>query len=328
MVGLPARGKSYISRRLSQYLSFFYNVPCKLFNVGDYRRKAAGNAFQAADFFDTGNEHALALRREASEAAMRDLCSWMKEVCTEPQALRNADGSPRTVPPADPTFVSGDFGAVAMFDATNTTKERRRWLIERSKETGAKVIFIESILTDEEVITKNILASKVGVKDYTGIDDQQAVSDFRERIAHYERVYETVTEKDLSWIKLIDGGREIACNNIRGFLPTRIMTFLVNLHMQRSPFYFTRHGQSEYNEYGQARQGRRRLRAHGRRRTVRDGAWYMGERQHRVPEGRAAAGAAVDIHYAPHRADGAPHRAPPLCGAGRRRVDQHAAKGV
>ena len=170
---------------------------------------------------------------------MRDLCSWMKEVCTEPQALRNADGSPRTVPPADPTFVSGDFGAVAMFDATNTTKERRRWLIERSKETGAKVaavgrttaargpsqpqsrgafgcqwrsaaaslpppppclllsqvIFIESILTDEEVITKNILASKVGVKDYTGIDDQQAVSDFRERIAHYERVYETVTEK-------------------------------------------------------------------------------------------------------------------------------------
>ena len=69
---------------------------------------------------------------------MRDLCCWMKEVCTEPQALRNADGSPRTVPPADPTFVSGDFGAVAMFDATNTTKERRRWLIERSKETGAK----------------------------------------------------------------------------------------------------------------------------------------------------------------------------------------------
>ena len=55
MVGLPARGKSYISRRLSQYLSFFYNVPCKLFNVGDYRRKAAGNAFQAADFFDTGS---------------------------------------------------------------------------------------------------------------------------------------------------------------------------------------------------------------------------------------------------------------------------------
>ena len=37
------------------------------------------------------------------------------------------------------------------------------------------MIFIESILTDEEVITKNILASKVGVKDYCGIDEEQAL---------------------------------------------------------------------------------------------------------------------------------------------------------
>ena len=175
MVGLPARGKSYISRRLSQYLSFFYNVPCKMFNVGDYRRVAAGNAFQDADFFNTTNAAAMALRREATEAAMLDLCSWMKGTCTEPKGLHNADGSPRPTPPEDGhTFVSGDFGAVAMFDATNTTRERRRWLIERSKETGAKVIFIESILTDEAVITKNIVASKVGVKDYCGIDAEQA----------------------------------------------------------------------------------------------------------------------------------------------------------
>lgn len=140
MVGLPARGKSYISRRLSQYLSFFYNVPCKMFNVGDYRREKAGNGFQDAEFFNTNNATAMALRREATEAAMQDLCIWMKETCTEPKGLQNADGSPRPTPPEDGhTFVSGDFGAVAMFDATNTTRERRRWVVERSKETGAKV---------------------------------------------------------------------------------------------------------------------------------------------------------------------------------------------
>ena len=140
MVGLPGRGKSYISRRLSQYLSFFYNVPCKMFNVGDYRREKAGNGFQDAEFFNTNNATAMALRREATEAAMQDLCIWMKETCTEPKGLQNADGSPRPTPPEDGhTFVSGDFGAVAMFDATNTTRERRRWVIERSKETGAKV---------------------------------------------------------------------------------------------------------------------------------------------------------------------------------------------
>ena len=45
----------------------------------------------------------------------------------------------------------------------------------------AQVIFIESILTDEEVITKNILASKVGVKDYCGIDEEQALHCTRTR---------------------------------------------------------------------------------------------------------------------------------------------------
>ena len=252
LVGLPARGKSYISRRLSQYLSFFYGVPCQLFNVGEYRRKMAGTEFQDSNFFDDTNEEGKTIRAAACEAAMKDLCAWMaKDVSTQEFRRAGASSSDvfaKKVSNGDAPFVSGDFGAVALFDATNTTKERRRWLIERAKPTGAKVIFIESILTDEEVITRNIIASKVGVKDYVAVDAEQAVADFRERIQHYERVYETVTEKDLSWIKLIDGGREIACNNIRGFLPTRIMTFLVNLHMQREPFYFSRHGQSEYNQ--------------------------------------------------------------------------------
>lgn len=30
LVGLPARGKSYIARRLAQYVSFFYSTPCKV----------------------------------------------------------------------------------------------------------------------------------------------------------------------------------------------------------------------------------------------------------------------------------------------------------
>ena len=41
MVGLPARGKSYITRRVSQYINFFYGTPIKVFNVGDVRRAEA-----------------------------------------------------------------------------------------------------------------------------------------------------------------------------------------------------------------------------------------------------------------------------------------------
>ena len=36
-------------------------------------------------------------------------------------------------------------------------------------------------------------------------------------------------------------------NNIRGYLPTTIISFLMNLHPEACPIYFSRHGQSLYN---------------------------------------------------------------------------------
>ena len=46
MVGLPARGKTFIARKIQRYLGFFHAVTCKVFNVGNYRRTSLGN-FQA-----------------------------------------------------------------------------------------------------------------------------------------------------------------------------------------------------------------------------------------------------------------------------------------
>ena len=37
MVGLPARGKSFISNKLLKYLNWS-NIKTKIFNVGNYRR--------------------------------------------------------------------------------------------------------------------------------------------------------------------------------------------------------------------------------------------------------------------------------------------------
>lgn len=55
MVGLPARGKTYIARRISQYLSFFHGATCRVFNVGTYRRAQVG-AKTPAEFFRSDNE--------------------------------------------------------------------------------------------------------------------------------------------------------------------------------------------------------------------------------------------------------------------------------
>ena len=53
MVGLPARGKSYISSTLIRYLNW-YGCRAKCFNAGDKRRQA-GKAGVDAQFFDSSN---------------------------------------------------------------------------------------------------------------------------------------------------------------------------------------------------------------------------------------------------------------------------------
>ena len=165
-----------------------------------------------------------------------------------------AEVAPHRVDASSELFLSGDFGAVAIFDATNSTSERREWLLGRLKPTGAKVIFIESVCSDPEIIRDNIERSKVApdtTKDYDGVDTAAATADFYERIRKYEQVYEplggTEPEKQYNFIKIVDGGREVSLNNIRGFLPSRIAQFLVNLHTHRRSFFFSRHGQSQYN---------------------------------------------------------------------------------
>ena len=57
-------------------------------------------------------------------------------------------------------------GQVALLDATNTTKERRAWLMEQLRELRVKVIFIEPICNDEAMIDNNIRSVKLGTPDY------------------------------------------------------------------------------------------------------------------------------------------------------------------
>lgn len=110
MVGLPARGKTFTARRLRQYLRFFHGAPCEVFNVGNYRREAVG-ASSTHDFFDPSNEKSSIVRQDCAQKAMDDLKEWM---CKDLLNGKTYDGLPS--------------GRVGIFDATNTTSERRVWI--------------------------------------------------------------------------------------------------------------------------------------------------------------------------------------------------------
>jgi len=54
MVGLPARGKTYVGRKLSRYLNWL-GIKTKVFNIGEYRRHLAGASELEPQFFSADN---------------------------------------------------------------------------------------------------------------------------------------------------------------------------------------------------------------------------------------------------------------------------------
>ncbi|VDP10870.1 unnamed protein product [Soboliphyme baturini] len=63
--------------------------------------------------------------------------------------------------------------------------------------------------------------------------------------------YETldpVADNDLSFIKVVNAGSSFLVQNIKGHLMSRVVYFLMNIHLRPRTIYLTRHGESEYNK--------------------------------------------------------------------------------
>ncbi|KAK0706167.1 6-phosphofructo-2-kinase-domain-containing protein [Lasiosphaeria miniovina] len=222
MVGLPARGKSYIAQKAQRYLKWL-SIPAATFNVGNYRRNDSPHP--SADFFDTKNAEGERKRRAAAEAAVKDMLKWF-------------DGG----------------GVVGILDATNSTKERRKWVLDWLTKEGVEVIFVESKCDDEELIMANIRDVKTTSPDYKGQDPEEAAQDFRNRIRNYEKVYKTINadgdENDLTYLKIMNVGKQVIINRIRDYLQSRVVYYLMNLHIRPRSVWLSRHGESLLNLEG------------------------------------------------------------------------------
>lgn len=94
MVGLPARGKTFMARRLKRHLSWMgYRI--EIYNVGNYRRKYLG-ANQPHDFFDPSNVEGERKRNEMARIAFSEMVDALKEETIDIGACRRV--SARRVP--------------------------------------------------------------------------------------------------------------------------------------------------------------------------------------------------------------------------------------
>jgi broad specificity phosphatase PhoE len=218
-VGLPARGKTFTARKLAGYLAWL-GYPTRVFNVGERRRSELGPG-QQHDFFDPGNRDAAALRQQLADHTLDDALAWLRAE-----------------------------GRVAIYDATNATRERRRGISARAAEQDCDLLFVEIVNRDPAVVEGNLRETKLSSPDYAGIDERTALRDFQARIAHYESVYESLGEDEGAWLRIVDRGRKVEIHEVYGWIPGRIVSFLTNLQVTRRPIWLTRHGQSEWNLLG------------------------------------------------------------------------------
>ncbi|KZV96585.1 bifunctional 6-phosphofructo-2-kinase/fructose-2,6-bisphosphate 2-phosphatase [Exidia glandulosa HHB12029] len=216
-VGLPARGKTHICRALERYLRWS-GVKTQVISLGDYRRKTVGGAQQLPpDYFTFG-------KKSAQTAAVR---KKVKDGC-EQLILDFFDRG----------------GQVAIYDANNGTRASRKEVAEKFEARGIHVVFLESVCNNNDIIEANIRSVKISSPDYRGWLPEKAVADYWSRIRDHEKYYEPVEETEWPFIRIFDVGDKIIVNRIQGYLQTKIIFFLMNIHNRFRVIYFARSGQS------------------------------------------------------------------------------------
>jgi len=276
MVGLPARGKSYITKKLHRYLSWQQHNT-KIFNVGNRRRIAAGVA-NPADASPTSATNRNDVPSQAATILSKGTKGPDIVLEDEPTKLdlnkvksgERMDQSANFFDPKNETaaklreqvaldtldellaYLLHQGGAVGILDATNSTIHRRQLLVEhiQAREPKLGILFIESVCHDQNLLEANMRLKLFG-PDYKDQDPHKALEDFKKRVNAYESAYEPLgkweEEHDLQYIQMIDVGRKIVQHRLRGFLSGGIVSYLSTFNLSPRQIWITRHGQSEDN---------------------------------------------------------------------------------
>ena len=73
-----------------------------------------------------------------------------------------------------------------------------------------------------------------------GWDPEEAVKAYMRRIKDHEQRYETIESSANPYVKIYNVGERLVVNNIRGYLQSRIVFFLMNVHHKKRTIWFAR----------------------------------------------------------------------------------------
>lgn len=214
MVGLPARGKSTMARKLGRTMEMD-GVRVQIFNNGDLRRKQdTDDSTSSSAFFSPANIQGREQREQISRLNIEQAQYFLQ-----------------------------DGGEVAIIDASNVTRERRQNIV--SAFAGLPLLFVECVNADEEALEAN-LERKAGLKEFRHLARDKALESFLQRITYYESIYQPL-DSEANRI-LVDSFEScILQERISDVLPyyDRIRDILTTRVVRN--LFLVRHGETHYN---------------------------------------------------------------------------------
>jgi broad specificity phosphatase PhoE/predicted kinase len=216
MVGLPARGKSTLARRIRDGLAA-EGIAARIFNNGELRRALIGPESTEPDFYNQDNAFGRQARENICLRNMELASSWL------------AEG-----------------GQVAILDATNASRARRKLLTRTLREHP--LLFIECV-NEDPILLNACIERKADLPEYAGYSKEAALQNFKKRIGYYEAIYEHLQDEqfricvDSTANRIIN---EKPCEGSPYYPAIReiLVTFWVHC------LYLARHGETAFNVQG------------------------------------------------------------------------------
>lgn len=216
MVGLPARGKSTLARRIRDGL-LAEGIQAGIFNNGDMRRALMGAESTEPDFYNPDNSFGREARELIARRNMEQARAWLAE--------------------------GGD---VAILDATNASRARRA-LIEKTL-NDHPVLFVECV-NEDQLLLNACIRRKTTLPEYAAYSEEEALQSFLKRIDYYQTIYDPLREEkfrlcvDSTANRILD---ERPCEGSPYYPAIREIVVSVWVHS----LYLARHGQTEFNVQG------------------------------------------------------------------------------
>lgn len=109
-----------------------------------------------------------------------------------------------------------------------------------SGQLGYRVLFIECVCNDLEVLEHNQQEIVRHSADYIDVDSTLAAEDLRAKIAFYARSYEPMNEKTYPRIRIDTATMDIETNKVSGHIETSVLGYLGDISLKSHTLYFSR----------------------------------------------------------------------------------------